>query len=82
MADQIANFDDDEAPNREVRPDSLRISWWNTRLSPWRGTRLEGEARDIVYGAVERLLASSDILCIGEVSTKDIGFIKRNFEWK
>lgn len=57
----------------------LRIVWWNTRLSPPKGSPLQGDDRELVLEIIMLLLLEgADILCLGEVSSSDVEWINQN----
>lgn len=54
-------------------PARIKIAWWNTRLSPPKGTALQGKDRELALEVILGLLSLDiDLLCLGEVTRVDV----------
>jgi len=58
---------------------SCRIGWWNTHLSPPKGSSLPVEERALVLETIVILLTKCDIVCLGEVSDEDLNWLAEQF---
>lgn len=72
----MANQDDRQAT---TSPRWFRIGWWNSRLTPPKGNSLPNDERGLVLSVITRLIHGLDILFLGEVTEKDLSWLKSSF---
>ena len=57
---------------------NVRISWWNTHLTPPKGNSLPENEQYIVIEVITSILAVNDVLFLGEVSTKNLDWLSHH----